>query len=64
MRLLLDGYPASLEVGKVYRQVEPHPRDMKGWVRIIDESGEDYLFHATRFVSIRLPAKAREALVA
>jgi hypothetical protein len=53
---------ASLEIGKVYRQVKPHPKDMDGWIRVIDESEEDYLFPARRFTEITLPAKAKRAL--
>jgi hypothetical protein len=56
-------YPASLEIGKVYRAL-PVPRGSapKGWLRVIDESGEDYLFPPHRFVRIQLPLKARRAL--
>lgn len=57
-----EGNLASLEVGKVYRQVKPQPLDMKGWIRVIDESGEDYLFPARRFVAIELPPRARKTV--
>ena len=57
------GFEASLEIGKIYRQVKPHPKDMVGWVRVIDESGEDYLFPGKRFAEITLPAQARRVLV-
>lgn len=56
------GYPASLEVGKVYRQVKPHSNDMKAWIRVIDESGEDYLFPDRRFVAVELPPRARRVI--
>jgi len=52
----------SLERGKVYRQVKPRPHDMDGWVRVIDESGEDYLFPGRGFISISLPPVARRVL--
>jgi hypothetical protein len=55
-------WPASLEVGKCYRQIKPHKNDMDGWIRVIDESGEDYLFPAGRFVEVDLPPKARRVL--
>ena len=59
-----DGYPASLEKGKVYRVV-PDPRAAaKGTVRIVDESGEDYLYPSERFVAIELPKDAVDALLA
>ena len=45
------GNEASLILGKVYR-ILPDPRAAKDdLVRIIDESGEDYLFHRDQFVS-------------
>jgi hypothetical protein len=58
------GWAASLEIGKCYRQIKPHKNDMKGWLRIIDESGEDYLFPARNFVEVELPPKARRAIAA
>ena len=44
--LCLDntGYPASLERGKTYRVLPDLDADQHGQVRIVDESGEDYLF--------------------
>ena len=57
------GYPASLELRKVYRRL----RDAKGealeLVRIVDESGEDYLFPSRCFVPVEVPAKARRVFV-
>jgi hypothetical protein len=35
-----------------------------GMVRVIDESGEDYLFDENRFVAVELPPKARKAIAA
>ena len=58
------GNEVSLEVGKVYRQIRPHKDDMESWVRVIDESGEDYLFPAKRFVPVDLPAKAKRVITA
>jgi hypothetical protein len=50
-----DGYPAALEMRKVYR-ILPDPiaaRDKM--LRVIDESGEDYLYPGEFFVSIQVP---------
>ena len=59
-----DDYPASLEVWKVYR-VLPDPRaEEHGYLRVIDESGEDYLYPEGYFVPIQLPKAAREVLLA
>jgi hypothetical protein len=49
------GYPASLEVRKVYRLLADPEAERRKQVRVIDESGEDYLFPATYFVPIDLP---------
>ena len=58
-----EGYPVSLEIGKVYRKL-PSDAGVPNWVRVIDESGEDYLYPAKRFVAMQVPPKARRALAA
>ena len=55
-----DEYPASLDVRKVYQVI---PDAARHFVRIIDESGEDYLFPADYFVPINLPLAAANAFV-
>ncbi|MDR3299635.1 MAG: hypothetical protein LBU43_06450 [Candidatus Accumulibacter sp.] len=47
-------YPASLILRKAYRVIEPEAKDPAEWLRIIDESGEDYLFPAKRFVQFEV----------
>jgi hypothetical protein len=48
-------YKASLIAGKIYRII-PDPKAAKDdLVRIVDESGEDYLYHKTHFLFIDLP---------
>ena len=56
-------YLASLEIGKVYRAL-PNRRTgpPRGWLRVIDESGEDYLFPPSMFVHVQLPPRGRRAL--
>lgn len=55
-------YPASLELHKIYR-VLPDPRAAKdGFIRVVDESGEDYLFPAGYFVPIEVPAQVKRSL--
>ncbi len=51
-------YPASLELRKIYRVVPDQAAGAHKQIRVIDESGEDYLYPAEYFVSIRLPQKA------
>lgn len=58
-----EGYPASLEVGKLYRVIPDRDATAHGYVRIVDESGEDYAFTANRFHLIRLPRNVGQALV-
>ena len=53
-----DSYPVSLEVRKVYRALPDPQAAAKNFVRVIDESGEDYLYPADRFVAIDLPHAA------
>lgn len=48
-----EGYPVSLERMKLY-EVLPDDRSERGLVRVIDESGEDYLYPASRFVPVAL----------
>jgi hypothetical protein len=48
-------YPASLELHKVYRVVSDEDAEKDGDLRIIDESGEDYLYPADYFLLVDLP---------
>jgi len=58
------GNEASLILGKVYRVV-PNARAAKdSLVRIIDESGDDYLFHKTQFVFVDFPQAVRKKILA
>jgi len=50
-----DEYPASLELHKIYRTLPDADAEHDGDLRVIDESGEDYLYPAERFVLISLP---------
>lgn len=49
------GYPASLERHKLYRVLADDDAAVDGDVRIIDESGEDYLYPVAYFVLLDLP---------
>ncbi len=57
------GYPASLELPKIYRVLPDEEAAEDGDIRVIDESGEDYLYSADRFVEIDLPQPARRSLL-
>ena len=55
-------YPASLELHKIYRTLPDDDGARTGDLRIVDESGEDYLFSAAAFVPISLPERVRSSL--
>ena len=52
------GAPGSLEVRKIYRVLEDAQAEAHALVRVIDESGEDYLFPAKCFVPVEVPKAA------
>jgi len=57
-----DEYPASLEVRKIYEVLPDSEAVPHQLVRIVDESGEDYLYPAAYFVPVELPSTVRAAL--
>ncbi len=57
-----DGYSASLERRKLYPLLPDSKAKKKGFVRVIDESGEDYLYPAELFATIALPHEIEEAI--
>lgn len=59
-----EGYPASLQLWKVYRVLPDEKAAGRKLIRIVDESGEDYLFSASYFVPVELPKAAQTALLA
>jgi len=56
------GYEASLEQLKLYRVLADREAEKRKLLRIIDESGEDYLFPANYFKPIELPQPIRRAI--
>lgn len=59
-----DGYPASLETRKIYVALRDEDAAKHGMLRVVDESGVDYLYPQTLFRSIELPPAVREAVLA
>jgi hypothetical protein len=57
------GYEASLELGKLYRVIPDEQAAVHGYIRLVDESGEDYVYDAERFFSLELPEQVEEALL-
>ena len=56
-------YPASLELRKLYEVVPDESAAKHRQLRIIDESGEDYLFPKDYFLAIELPEVVEKALL-
>lgn len=55
-------YPASLELRKLYPVIPDSSAAAHGQIRIVDESGEDYLYPGEFFLLVKLPHKVEEAL--
>lgn len=57
-----EDYKASLEVGKLYRVIPDEEVASRGYIRVVDESGEDYGYAADRFFSLEIPQTLVDAL--
>ncbi len=57
-----EGYEASIETRKIYRVLPDSQADALKMIRVIDESGEDYLYPADFFIEIKLPKPVIERL--
>ena len=58
-----DGYPSSLEVRKVYRLLADREAARHQLVRVVDESGEDYLYPEALFAPVELPSAVKKAFL-
>jgi len=58
-----DGFPTSLEIRKIYVLLRDTASEKRGLVRIIDESGSDYLYPKALFRSIALPQSVKKAVL-
>jgi hypothetical protein len=59
---LTTAYAGTLELRKVYELLEDAIAAKRHYVRVIDESGEDYLYPESWFVPVSVPASAEELL--
>lgn len=57
------GYAASLELRKLYQVIDDPEAERDDMIRVIDESGEDYLFPSDMFAFVPLPASVEEAVL-
>ncbi len=58
-----EGYEASLEMRKLYENIPDKEAERHGQLRIIDESGEDYLFPASYFAPVKLLAETKNKIL-
>jgi len=58
-----ENYAASLELHKIYRVLPDADAAADGDLRVIDESGEDYAFVASRFHPVQLPPAVEQTLL-
>lgn len=57
-------YEASLIVRKIYEVLPDEEATKDDFLRVIDESGEDYLYHRSQFILVEFPAEVERALSA
>ena len=57
-----DDYPASLEVRKLYARIPDRDAEQHGQIRIVDESGDDYLYPEEYFRAIDLPVEVERSI--
>ena len=58
-----EDYPASLERRKIYEAIPDLDAEKHNQIRVIDESGEDYLYPSDYFISVTLPEKIKAAVI-
>ena len=56
-------YPVALELHKIYRAIPDEEAALDGDMRIIDESGEDYLYPSSYFARIQVPQIVEESML-
>jgi len=59
-----EGYPGALEKRKIYLAFRDPRAEKQGLIRVVDESGEDYLYPKAFFRSIALPQALKRAVLA
>ncbi len=58
-----EGYSASLEIRKLYEIIPDKEAERHNQVRIIDESGEDYLYPSEFFAPVKLPMQTKNRIL-
>lgn len=57
------GYPASLELRKLYQVIPDQQASKLGQIRVVDESGENYLYPEQYFAPVQLPQNTERAVL-
>jgi len=57
-----NGFKASLEIKKIYEVLADRSAERHHQIRVIDESGEDYLYPEIFFAPVKLPSATKEKL--
>jgi hypothetical protein len=60
---IIDDEP-DLERGKIYKVLPDPKAERTRWIRVVDESSEDYLYPANCFVFVELPRQVQKAISA
>ena len=58
-----SSYPASLELHKIYTVLPDEKAAEDDFIRVVDESGEDYLYSTKRFVSVELTVQVKQSII-
>jgi hypothetical protein len=58
-----QGYEVDMIIGKVYAIIPDARAEKDDFVRIVDESGEDYLYHKSHFVFVDFPSPVRKVIL-
>jgi hypothetical protein len=58
-----EDYAVSLEKRKIYEAIPDESAEKMGQVRVIDESGEDYLYPADFFIKVEFPVEVEMAVI-
>jgi hypothetical protein len=56
-----EGYLVSLTLRRVYKVISTEQEEQGGWLRVVDDTEEDYLFPASRFVTVQIPVEAERS---
>jgi len=58
-----DEYEGALELRKLYEVIEDSSAEKRHYIRVVDESGEDYLYPESWFLLLELPEKVENTLL-